>query len=143
MIFNWDEFTEIDFVDYCSKIENEMLYADDYVGAIRIGEICCDFVLRELETGILTLTYDVYVGGVDTGYGYSARDALKTGKYTNKNDVPADELYPYNYADGGSFADSCISMTYDNFKRMAEDKISAYLIENNLLEKANMELHKW
>lgn len=143
MKFNWDDFTEEDFVNYCSQIENNMLYADEYVGAVRTGEICCDLVLREFETNVLTLTYDVYVGGEDTGYGYSARDALCTGKYNSKSEVPDDELYPYDYVDGDSFQDSCVSMTYDNFQQMAEEKITDFLTKNNLLNKANMELHKW
>lgn len=132
MKFNWNDFTENDFVNYCAKMENDMYFADDYVGAVRVGDLCFDLVLRLYdESEGLVLTYDLYVGGVDSGYGYG------------KND------YPYDYAEGDDFKDSCISMTYDDFKEMAEESFTRY-IENckwyaavNLVDKANEELNIW
>lgn len=126
MNFNWDEFTAEDFVNYCASVENKIVEADYYIGAIRVGEICCDLVVREYNTDKLTLTYDIYVGGENTGYGYTS-----------------EEKYPYDYAGGDDFPDSCISMTYEDFKKMAEKEITEFLTKNNLLNKANMKLHKW
>jgi hypothetical protein len=44
--FDWSGFTKEDFTDYCAKMENGQLYADDYVGCVRTGELCFDLVLR-------------------------------------------------------------------------------------------------
>ena len=143
MEFCWDEFTEEDFMKYKFDMQNGKLVADDWVGNVRIGELCCDLVLREYTEGELTLTYDVYVGGVDSGYGYSTREAMATGKYKDKYEVPDEEQYPYDYADGGDFDDSCVSLSYTHLKKMAEAKIADFIRLNNLQEKANAPLHKW
>lgn len=133
MKFDWSKFTQNDFADYCTKMKNDLLYADDYIGAVRVGDLCFDLVLRTYDEGkSLVLTYDLYVGGVDSGYGYSKIDD-----------------YPYDYAEGDDFQDTCISMTYDDFKELAEASFIYYITNNkwysavNLVEKANEELHVW
>ena len=133
MKFYWNNFTKKDFVDYCAKMKNNTLHADDYVGAVRVGDLCFDLVLRSYDEGkSLVLTYDLYVGGVDSGYGYNKKDD-----------------YPYDDAEGGDFNDTCISMTYEDFQKIAESSF-AYYIKHcefydsaNLIEKANEELHIW
>lgn len=129
--FNWDWFNESDFKKAKAK-SPDPLYADDYVGAVRVGDLCFDFVLREFS-GELTLTYDLYVGGVDEGYGTSR---IK-------------ESYPYTYADGGSFPTGWGGMQYDRFCEMAESVMSSY-IEScgytdhyKLTEKASAPLNVW
>lgn len=133
MRFYWNDFTEQDFVNYCTKMENNMLYADDYIGAVRVGDLCFDLVLRSYdESKSLILTYDLYIGGVDNGYGYGKKDN-----------------YPYDYAEGSDFEDTCISMTYKDFQKMAEASFANYIKHCefydsvNLIEKANEELHVW
>ena len=146
MEFNWDEFTEKDYINYCNmETETAWLHADECIGFIRVGEICCDLLLRQYnnDPNDLTLTWDVYVGGVDTGYGYSAGDALATGKYKCHEDVPDEELYPYDYIGGGDFLDFNKSMTYTEFKKMAEDVVTKFIVMFKLEDKANMKLHKW
>ena len=139
MKFDWSGFTADDFVDYCARMENSMEYADNYIGNVRVGELCFDLVLRDYEgNGTLVLTYDLYVGGVDSGYGYSR----------------IDEGYPYDYAEGSDFDDTCISIPYDEFQKIAETAFrnyikwynqsgAAYGTYSDLNEKAEAPLHVW
>ena len=135
MIFNWDNFTKEDFVDYCAKVENDQMYEDTYIGCVRVGELCFDLVTRKYseEEGIV-LTYDLYVGGVESGYGYSR----------------IEDGYPYDYAEGSDFDDTCISLSYEEFQLLAEASFTRYLGEGqvfyaqaNLADKAAMPLHVW
>lgn len=136
MKFDWSAFTETDFVAYCAQIENDKLYADDYIGAVRVGELCFDFVLRTYDDERLVLTFDCYVGGIggENAYGYSR---IEKG-------------YPYEYAEGDDFDDTCISLTYAEFQQLAESKMERYIQEGqiwftqtNLMERALMPLHVW
>lgn len=135
--FDWSKFTEQDFANYCAMVENEQLLADDYVGCVRVGDLCFDLVLRCYEPvddrAQLFLTYDLYVGGIDNGYGVSRLD----------------HEYPYDFAEGDDFNDTCISMTYEDFKTVAEKSFTKYL-ENcayteshSLVSKAEQPLHIW
>ena len=130
MKFNWDGFIEEDFANYCATIENEKMFDNDSVGCIRIGDLCFDLVLREYNNEFV-LDYDLYVGGVDDGYGY--------GK----------DNYPYTEGGGGTFEDSLISMSYDDFVKQAEEAFTDYIYhsnysaEYNLVDKANEPLHTW
>lgn len=130
MTFNWDGFTATDFADYCARVESGTTAYDlDYIGAVRVGELCFDLVVREAndEGTAMFLTYDLYVGGVDTGYGYK-----KDG-------------YPYDYADGKDFADTCTSMSYEDFKKMCEKEFTEFISikGKEIREKAEMPLHIW
>ena len=60
------------------------------------------------------------LSGIDSGFGYSARDAMLTGKYKKKGDVPVEEMYPYDKIDIGTFDDSMIACDYDEFKEIAQ-----------------------
>lgn len=135
MKFDWTNFTEIDFVDYCAKAENVILASDDYVGCVRVGNLCFDLLMRFNEDEKWQLSYDLYVGGVDTGYGYSGRNS----KIPN---------YPYDYAEGGDFEDTMISMTYEEFQKYAETEFEKYITTwpyeaASLVEKANEPLNIW
>lgn len=69
MKFNWNSFTEEDFVNYCATIENERMFDNDFIGCVRIGDLCFDLIVREYNDEFV-LDYDLYVGGFDDGYGY-------------------------------------------------------------------------
>ena len=136
MQFDWSGLSSEDWVSYCASVENNTMYEDTYIGCARVGELCFDLVTRlyEITEGIV-LTYDLYVGGVDTGYGYSR--------------IEPD--YPYDFADGSDFEDTCISLSYDGFKELAEKEFERYIREMgqifypnaNLTEKAAAPLHIW
>ncbi len=130
MKFDWTNFTEIDFADYCAKAENNMIGDDEYVGAVRVGNLCFDLMVRANENDELYLSYDLYVGGVDSGYGYTVSD------------------YPYDYAEGGDFENTMISMTYEEFQKYAEGKFEEFIMTwpyeaASLIEKANEPLNIW
>lgn len=129
MKFDWTNFTEIDFTDYCAKAENDLMHEDEYVGCVRVGNLCFDLMVRDND-GKLYLSYDLYVGGVDSGYGYTASD------------------YPYDYAEGGNFEDTMISMSYEEFQKYAEEKFELFIKiwpyeAASLVGKANEPLNIW
>lgn len=136
MYFDWTGFSEHDFANYCAKAENAMMACDDYVGNVRVGDLCFDLVAcMNEECTKWFLQYDLYVGGVDTGYGYSNRN-------------PNLPEYAYDYAEGGAFEDGMISMTYDDFKVYAEEVFIRYIVtwpykEANLVQKALEPLNIW
>lgn len=127
--FNWDNFTENHFKTAVNWAFTDMY--DWYVGAARVGDLCFDFVLRALdgEDEPLRLNYDLYIGGIDDGYGRT-----KSG-------------YPYTEGDGGAFDIKWYDMPYEEFKKHAEAEMTAYINENanlyNLVEKASEPLHIW
>lgn len=125
-------FDEKDF-EKC-KTENE----GDYVGNIRVGNICFDIIQIEDDA---SLWVDCYVGGVDSGYGYSM----------DKSN------YPYDYADdvGASIPrEEYRNLTYKQFVSKLEKELtdninnkSIYTTNNgivvNLIDKANEPLKVW
>lgn len=118
------------WTDYVMSYENDLnnLLIDDCIGSCRIGELCFDILIRDYNSGIFCLTFDCYVGGIDSGYGYSH------------------DGYPYDYADGGSFFynDPCTWMSFEEFKAIAERRFDKFIEENELLvAKANEPLHMW
>lgn len=130
MKFNWNGFTEEDFVDYCAKMENNMIADSDYVGCVRAGDLAFDLVVREYY-GKYVLDFDLYVGGIDDGYSYGENN------------------YPYTEAAGNSFKNTMISLTYDEFASEAENLFTDYIFNSeysekyNLVKKANEPLHVW
>lgn len=124
--FNWDDFSATDFVDFCAKAENDQIEDGEYVGCVRVGELCFDLVVRSTHIeGRLVLDYDLYIGGVDSGYGYT-----KDG-------------YPYDEGGGGSFGSLCIDMTYDDFKSHAKQVLGGFIHKENRKEKAMAPLRLW
>jgi hypothetical protein len=136
MMFYWTNFTEVDFAKYCGKAESAKMGPDDYVGCVRVGDLCFDLVARmDDNCEKWYLSYDLYVGGVDTGYGYSDRN----------RDFPS---YPYDYADGGDFKDCILSMTYEEFQRYAEAEFIKFIVtwpykKANLVDKFLEPLKIW
>lgn len=130
MKFDWTNFTKVNFEDYCTMARNSVNTAHDYIGCVRVGNLCFDILIAYDEKGKMWLAYDLYVGGVDTGYGYTASD------------------YPYDYAEGGNFEDVIISMTYEEFQKYAENQLENYIKtwpyeKASLIEKANEPLNIW
>lgn len=126
--FYWGGFTAEDFNRYCENAHD--IGADWFVGAVRIGDLCFDLVTRDFGGGEITLSYDLYIGGVDDGYG------CKNG-------------YPYTFGDGGSFRGSCSDMTYDEFTEYAEGVLSDFIAgyaptaDYDVQTKANEPLNIW
>lgn len=108
---------------------------DNYVGAVRCGDLCFDFVDREVDRNKYRLFADLYVGGEDTGYGYG------------KNDYP----YDHNGDCGCSWIyDMIAGMSIEQFKEFAEKELERAIVWYNnehpdrcLLQKANEELKIW
>lgn len=135
MVFNWDGLPKDDFVDYCARMENNLIEDGAYVGCVRIGVLCFDLVVREYahdKPREHALDYDLYIGGIDSGYGYTL---------TNK--------YPYSYDGGGSFESLMIDLTYEQFKDNVERALTDFIMnegsEHNisLVEEANKPLKIW
>lgn len=108
---------------------NESLI-DWTVGFCRIGDLCFDLVIRdyrlEADKPRLYLTYDLYVGGIDSGYGYGEDD------------------YPYDYADGSGWGMESVKLySFDQFKIMAEDEFTGFIKLSGYEDKANEPLHVW
>lgn len=129
MKFDWSEISEEDWTDYCARMENGMITTEDFLGCVRIGELAFDVVATPE-----TLAIDCYVGDVDSGYGYSK----------------IDDGYPYDEVGGIGFDDTCIAMTYAEFRALAERRMEDFLDEDqifyhyaDLREKASMPLHVW
>ena len=136
--FNWDGFTATDFANYCAEMENEMLYAGDHLGCVRIGELYFALFLRGFDSpdpNALVLSFDLYVGGADSDHPY-AYSVIEPD-------------FPYAYVEGLDFEDTCISMAYDDFVAMAEDAFTQYINHSyftnvyDLPAKAVAPLHLW
>jgi hypothetical protein len=151
--FDWSNFSPAQFSEYkrrASTMYDRPTY--DYFGAVYCGELCFDILAYDVDD-TLYMGFDLYVGGDDTGYGYSCREALASGKYTSEQEVPIDERYPYDEADGGAFPGEgrenlCLDLTYSEFQTMAEKVFSEYILGGpkrtpSLEEKARMPLHIW
>lgn len=110
----------------------------EYIGSVRTGELCFDI----LSCGD-KLFFDLYVGGVNTGYGYSYK--------------PEFQNYPYDYCDVFSFVwnEPLKDVTYENFiedlTKYIEEHIRTHegyvtdfkAIPVSLIEKADAELKLW
>ncbi len=147
-VFDWEGFKEEDFQKYHEDLKNGYLTQSSYIGECRLGELSFDLMMHEIEHNnkpVLVLGFDVYVGGVDSGYGYSGADAMKKYGYKSKYDVPQDELYPYDHVGCGNFEDNAYFMEYTELKKTAEKKFCEFLDASNkeIKEKAAMPLHRW
>ena len=143
MKFNWDEFTEIGFFNYCATMKDAIWY-DEYVGCVRVGNLCFDLLIRFDDNKNKVFTYDLYAGGVDTGYGYSNPNKF------NKELYKAEYDYPYDYVNGLDFANICTNMSYEDFKAYAEEEFERFIKvedetykEASLIDKANEPLRIW
>lgn len=134
--FHWDgfdgAFDEKAYNESVKDAHEKHESALDYVGAVRVGDLCFDLTLIDLENDEpFYLQYDLYVGGIDSGYGYSG------------------SAYPYDYFDGGCFGKNALELSYADFKIMAEKVLTDYINKNdnsetyNLIQKANEPLNIW
>lgn len=134
MNFKWNLQPEFERYKKNQKTYHDNDGSGEYIGSVRVGNLCFDII----DWGN-HLWFDLYVGGVDTGYGYGA------------------DNYPYDYCDTASFAwnDDLTNTSDDEFKkeleRYIEELINTYeryitdigAIPVNLIEKANTELKEW
>lgn len=132
MKFSWNEFTENDFINYCTRMKNDMISDGDYIGCVRVGDLCFDLVVREYNIGKRMLDYDLYVGGIDDGYS------------------PIESDYPYSFDGGGTFENGImVNLTYEEFKTIAEYAFEDFITNEgsshnvSLIEKASETLHVW
>ena len=110
----------------------------DYIGSVRIGNLCFDIINWGNH-----LWFDLYVGGVDTGYGYSDRNGF--------------ENYPYDYADACSFSwyEDVYNVSLEEFEKDLSEYLEEHIeglegyvtdvgaIPVSLIDKANEELQLW
>lgn len=139
VIFDWRAFTDMDYNDYKSKMENSLLCSGDYIGCVRVGDLSIDLsVYSEQQDGPITeddeahLCLQLYVGGVDTDYAYGRNG------------------YPYDCIDdaGYQFSDDMTSDTYTDFQTKIENKIVDLLRDSkydkaDFAEKVTEKLHVW
>lgn len=121
----------------------------EFLGYCRVGELCFD--IRAWSPGKdewCGWGFELYVGGVDTGYGYSAPQI--SPEWKSKYDVPNELWYPYDEVDYGEFPAGFETYKLSVFEREAE-KVFEQFIKNtamvydkaNLISKANEPLHVW
>lgn len=125
MIYNWEimnGFSKKQYEDMIQDYNGNSLEPDDCIGQVRIGNLCFDIVTRQYDS--LALDFDLYVGGVDTGYGYSALS----------------KMYPYDYADGNNLdsMENIKNLSYEQFIKFAENIFTNFLqTEEEGYKKAN------
>ena len=150
MKFVWD-IDEEKWSAFAKAINEENFLAaydeGDYIGCCRVGDLCFD--IRAWNGGEWTgWGFELFCGGVDSGYGYSSREAMATGKYKDKYDVPDELLYPYDEVDYGEFSAEFASYSLAEFQRKAEEVFKQFIADCNydtvdLIVKANEPLHVW
>lgn len=123
--YNWEimnGFSKKQYEDMIQDYNKNSLAPDDCIGQVRIGNLCFDVVTRQYDS--LVLDFDLYVGGVDTGYGYSTLS----------------EEYPYDYADGSNLdsMENIRTLSYEQFVKFAENIFTNFLqTTEESYEKAN------
>ena len=159
MTFDWSDFNQETFEKYCAQMNKQKqeelngpgagvyLCEYDYLGAVRVGELCFDLLLRlkdyDDDHSPLVLTFDCYAGGVKYGdepYAYSR--------------IEPD--YPYEDVGGADFPTDCTEYDYHDFQVFAEQEFTKFIkesAENNLQHCYNISrdlrplaekpLHKW
>lgn len=97
--------------------------AEEFLGNLYFGDLSIDF---QLIGEPAVLNFDVYVGGLDTGYGYTEKGKM-----------------PYGYADGGCVMDSTNILAFSSFEAfqaITAAKVLEFIGDHNwLLERANVE----
>lgn len=154
MKFYWEmnENTWENFADAIDRGAYQVAYMEgEYLGCCRVGELCFD--VRAWSGGEWTgWGFELYCGGVDSGYGYSGKEAMENNSkyYITKWDVPDELLYPYDEVDYGEFPDGFETYTLEEFQKEAERVFEEFIKEANksygeadLIAKANEPLHEW
>ena len=112
----------------------------EYLGCCRVGELCFDIRAWCPGEEWNGWGFELFCGGVDSGYGYST----EISKYDEVNG------YPYDEVDYGEFPAGFETYKLSVFEREAE-KVFEQFIKNtamvydkaNLISKANEPLHVW
>lgn len=149
-VWEMDEAQWKEFADAIDRRAFDVAYmAGEYLGCCRVGDLCFD--IRSWDGGDWTgWGFELFCGGVDSGYGYSAKEAMESGGYVDKYCVPLELQYPYDEVEYGEFPEGFCSYTMTQFQREAE-KIFELFIEEcaaeydkaDLLRKADEALHLW
>jgi len=152
MKFVW-EMNEKNWEEFANAVEREAFnvayMAGEYLGCCRVGDLCFD--IRAWNGGEwVGWGFELFCGGVDTCYGYSSADALATGKYKDKYEVPEELLYPYDEVAYGEFPNAYATYTMLEFQKAAEEIFEEFIKKQSkiynkadLIAKANEELHEW
>lgn len=141
--FNWSKFTEENYKKLIKEYV-EIPYSLDCFGHVYVGDICIELIVdtylnneNMLRDGLM---FNFYVAHEDTGYGY-------------KNEYGYDHMYendgmPYDFADG-DMMDIPYGVSYEKFKKMAEEKFTRYIVgcdnyfSYSLVEHASRPLEIW
>ena len=150
MNFVWD-MNEKDWNKFTNAVKRndfDLAYMEgEYLGCCRVGDLCFD--IRAWHGGEWAgWGFELFCGGVDSGYGYSSREAMANGKYKDKYDVPDELLYPYDEVDYGEFPAEFASYSLTEFQRKAEPIFEELIRTSNydgadLLAKAEEPLRVW
>ena len=150
MKFVWD-MKEEEWNRFCNAVERggyDDRYHGECIGFCRVGDICFD--IMPWGEDIIRLGFECFCGGIDNDYGYSAQDALSSGKYNDKYEVPAELLYPYDEVGYDDFLGNYYMCNFEEFKKAAEKEFEDYIKANpsqykeaDLVAKANETLHVW
>ena len=154
MKFVWemDEKKWEEFADAIDRGAFSVAYdVGEFLGHCRVGDLCFD--IRAWNGGEWSgWGFELFCGGVDTGYGESAAEAMEMHpEYKTKWDVPDELMYPYDEVDYGQFPKGFETYSLDEFQRKAEpiferfiyEKAEAYSDNADLMAKANEPLHVW
>ena len=97
------------------------MIVDQYVGHVHVGDICVDIIIRDYgdEDEKLAYSFDLYVAGEDTGYGYKR---VKAEDGTE---------FPYDYAEGDDIWVADLPTDFETFKKKAEKLITWYIAAND------------
>ena len=153
MKFNW-EMDENKWEEFTNALDRNALdvayMTGEYLGCCRVGDLCFD--IRAWNGGEWSgWGFELFCGGVDTGYGYSLVEAMETHpEYANKYDVPDELAYPYDEVGYGEFLTKFEGYSLKEFQENAEPIFEEFIKENaksyllaDLLAKANEPLHEW
>lgn len=148
MKFVWD-IEGNDWADFAEEAKSgDLSCLGECIGSCRVGDLCFD--IRPWGDEVINLGFELFCGGVDTGYGYSAEEAMKEGNYNDKYEVPEELLYPYDEVGYGEFPDEIWTVDLEQFKAIAEGYFRKFISETNetygladLAAKANEPLHIW
>lgn len=137
MKFKWN--LQQEFARYKERqkehiVDENIEGSGEYIGNVRFGNLCYDII----DWGD-HLWFELFVGGVDTGYGYGVDD------------------YPYDFCDlaGFKWSDNLSEVSDEELTRELEAYIEEHInaidgyvtdvkaIPVNLVDKANEELREW
>ena len=123
----------------------------EYLGCCRVGDLCFDVRAWSPGEEWNGWGFELFCGGVDTGYGYSAKEAMETHpEWKWKYEVPDKLLYPYDEVNYGEFPAGFESYSLKEFRKKAESIFEEFIKEKSniydnadLIAKANEPLHEW